>query len=100
MLYLLLAQIVSWLFDLFARTRRSPPDKDLEILLLRQPLRIMQRYHPKAPRVSRWETFVLAVLASQLVGLGRNPKTKLYAVLLLFKPDTVLRGHRDLVRRK
>ncbi len=100
MLYLLLAQIVSLLFDLFFSTRRSQPDKDLEILLLRQQLRIMQRHHPQAPRVSRWEKFVLAVLASKLVGLGRNTKTKLYEVLLLFKPDTVLRWHRDIVRRK
>ncbi len=47
MLYLLLAQIVSLLFDLFAIARRSQPDKDLEILLLRQQLRILQRRYPK-----------------------------------------------------
>jgi hypothetical protein len=100
MLYLLLAQIVSLLFDLFAIARRSQRDKDLEILLLRQQLRILQRHHPATPRISRWEKFALAVLASKLVGLGRNTKTKLDEVLLLFKPDTVLRWHRDLVRRK
>ena len=31
---------------------------------------------------------------------GRGAKTKLDQVLLLFKPDTVLKWHRDLVRRK
>jgi transposase InsO family protein len=100
MLYLLLAQIVSLLFDLFAIARRSQRDKDLEILLLRQQLRILQRHHPAAPCVARWEQFALAVLAGKLIGLGRTTQTKLDQVLLLFKPDTVLRWHRDLVRRQ
>jgi putative transposase len=98
--YLLLAQVVLLLFDLFAIARRSQRDQDLEILLLRQQLRILQRHHPQTPRVSRWEKFALAVLAGKLVGLGRNTKTKLDEVLFLFKPDTVLRWRRDLVRRK
>ncbi len=100
MLYFLLAQIVSLLFDLFAIARRSQHDKDLEILLLRQQLRILQRHHPQPLRVSRWEKFALAVLANKLVGFGRDTKTKLDELLLLFKPDTVLRWHRNLVRRK
>jgi putative transposase len=100
MFYLLLAQVVLLLFDLFAIARRSQRDQDLEILLLSQQLRILQRHHPQTPRVSRWEKFALAVLAGKLVGLGRNTKTKLDEVLFLFKPDTVLRWRRDLVRRK
>jgi hypothetical protein len=54
MLYVLLAQIVSLLFDLFAIARRSQRDKDLEFLLLRQQLRIIQRHQPQTPRLSRW----------------------------------------------
>lgn len=105
MFYPLLAQVVSLLFDLFALAQRSQRDKDLEILLLRQMERsavllILQRHHPAAPRVSRWEKFALAVLVGKLAVLGRGGKTKLDEVLLLFKPDTVLRWHRDLVRRK
>ncbi|GAC1357583.1 MAG: hypothetical protein NVSMB42_16660 [Herpetosiphon sp.] len=100
MFYLLLAQIVSLLFDLFVIARRSQRDKDLEILLLRQQLRIMQRHHPQTPRIARWEKLALAVLARKLASFGRNTKTKLDEVLLLFRPDTVLHWHRDLVRRK
>lgn len=102
MLYLLLANCVSLLLDLFAIHSRSEQHKDLEILLLRQQLRILQRQHPTAPRISRSEKLGLALLAAKLTGSGRGAvaKTKLNQVLLLFKPDTVLRWHRDLVRRK
>ncbi len=100
MLYLLLANLLSLLLDLFAIHRRSEQHKDLEILLLRQQLRILQRQQPHAPRVSRTEKVALAVLTAKLTGLGRGVKATLNQVLLLFKPDTVLRWHRDLVRRK
>lgn len=100
MLYHMLAQLISLLFDLFTTSRRSDQQKDLEILLLRQQLRILQRHHPGTPRISRWEKLGLAVLAAKFTGVGRGAKTKLDQVLLLFKPDTVLRWHRDLVRRK
>ncbi len=100
MLYHLLAQLVSLLFDLFTTKRLSDQHKDLEILLLRQQLRILQRHHPTAPRISRWEKLGLAVLAARFTGLGLGAKTKLNQVLLLFKPDTVLQWHHDIVRRK
>jgi hypothetical protein len=100
MLYLLLAQLVSLLLDLFTIARRCQADKDLEILLLRQQLRILQRQHPAAPRISRWEKLGIAVLAARFSRLAGSGKSKLDQILLLFKPDTVLRWHRDLVRRK
>jgi len=100
MLYLILANLVSLLLDLFAIHRRSEQHKDLEILLLRQQLRILQRQHLHMPRVSRTEKVALAVLAAKLAGLGCGAKATLNQALLLFKPDTVLRWHRDLVRRK
>jgi putative transposase len=100
MIYQLIAQLVSLLLDLFTTKLRSEQQKDLEILLLRQQLRILQRRNPKTPQLSRWEKLGLAVLASKFTGFGRGAKTKLNEVLLLFKPDTVLKWHRDLVRRK
>jgi putative transposase len=100
MLYHVLAQLLSLLFDLFIIRCRSDQQKDLEMLLLRQQLRILQRHHPTAPRLSPWEKLGLAVLAAKFVGLGRGAKTKLNHALLLFKPDTLLKWHRDLVCRK
>jgi putative transposase len=100
MLYHLLAHLVALLIELFTIRCRSDQPKDLEILLLRQQLRILQRHHPATPRIARWEKLGLAVLAAKFTDLGSGAKTKLNHVLLLFKPDTVLKWHRELVRRK
>jgi hypothetical protein len=90
MIYLLIAQLVSLLLDLFALSRRSDRHKDLQILLLRQQLRIMQRQHPSAPRISRREKLALAVFTAKLTTLGQGAKAKLDQVLFLFKLATVL----------
>jgi hypothetical protein len=100
LLYFLLAQSVSLLLDLFAVSGCSARHKELPILVLRQQLRIRQRPRSQTPRLSRWETLTLAVLANKLNHFGHDAKTKLDAVRLLFKPQTVLRWQRDLVRRK
>lgn len=103
MIYVALAQIFSLLLDffaIFATPHYHDHQKDLEILLLRQQLRILQRHHPGPPRISRWEKLTLAVLVAKLTSRGPGAKAKLNKVLLLFKPDTVLRWHRDLVRHK
>src|SRR5262249_33638804 len=67
----------------------------VEVILLRQQLRILERKQRRPPRVSRWEKLTLAVLAARLKGRGR-----LNEVMLLFKPETVLEWHRELVRRE
>lgn len=100
MIYLLLAHLISLLLDLFTISRRSEHHKDLQILLLRHQLRILQRQHSQKPNVSRWDKLTLAVLTAKLTGGARGAKAKLDGVLLLFKPDTVLKWHCELVRRK
>jgi hypothetical protein len=99
-LFHLIAQLLSLLFDLLSTRCRSDQHKDLEILLLRQQWRILQRHHLTTPQLSRWEKLELALLAARFAGLGHWAKSKLNQVLLLFKPDTVLKWHRDVVRRK
>jgi hypothetical protein len=79
---------------------RTDRQKDLEILILRQQLRIVPRLHPAAPRLSPWEKLSLTVLAVKLSALGRGGRSKLDEVMLLFQPQTVLKWHRELVRRK
>lgn len=100
MLYFIIAQLFSLLLDFFLNRSRTDRRKDLEIMLLRRQLGILQRRHPATPHISRWEKLRLAVLAAKFVSLGRPSKTKLDAVLRLFKPDTVLKWHRELARRK
>src|SRR5690349_24592952 len=100
MLYHVLAPLISLLLDLFTTSRRSDQQKDLEILLLRQQLCILQRRHPLTPRLSRWEKLGLVVLVAKFTAVGLGTKVKLDQALLLFKPDTVLKWHHDLVRRQ
>jgi hypothetical protein len=55
MVFFYLAQALSPVIDLIRLGRRADHDKDLEILLLRQQLRILQRKQSRATRLSRWE---------------------------------------------
>ena len=100
MIYFVPGGIFSILLDLIAVAWRSEHEKDLEILLLRQQLRILQRKHPHPPRLSRWEKLGLAVLAARLLTLSSNARSRLAQAVLLFKQDTLLKWHRELVRRK
>ncbi len=95
MLFFVLGRLFSLLLDLIAVTCRSEHAKDLEILLLRHQLRILQRKHPHPPRLSPVEKLGLAVMAC-----GRTGRNRLAHAVLVFKPDTLLKWHRELVRRK
>ena len=100
MLFFLLAQAFSLLLDLLWGRCPADHDKDLEIVLLRQQLRILQRKQPRLPRISRWEKRTLVVLARNLTGLTTSVRGRLSQVVLLCKPDTLLKWHRALVRRE
>jgi putative transposase len=97
-----LTQIFRLLLNLLSSKGLPDQQKDIEILLLRHQLRIMQRKLPNSrpPRISPWEKGVLAVLAARFTALTKGTGHKLDEAVLLFKPDTVLRWHRELVRRK
>ncbi len=99
MLFFLLAHVWSVLLDLMWLGRRSRQDNDLEILLLRQQLRILQRKQRHAPRISRCEKRTLVVLACNMTTMTTSARGRLGQVMLVFKPDTLLTWHRDLVRR-
>lgn len=100
MIYFFIAQLFSLLLDLFAVNHRSERHKDLQILLLRQQVRVLQRQHPTLPKISRWEKFILSVLLHKLKYVTQDAKTTLNQTMLLFKPATVLKWHRQLVARK
>src|SRR5215208_7420616 len=57
--FLVLHVVCSFLLDLAHVLTRSDHDKDLEILLLRQQLRLYER-QAKQPRPSRWEKVALS----------------------------------------
>src|ERR671917_2671215 len=89
--FLVLHVVCSFLLDLAHALTRSDRAKDLELLLLCQQLRLYER-QARQPRPSRWEKVALASLAARLPDLSR--------VCLVFTPATLLRWHREIVRRK
>ncbi len=96
MVWLILGHPVAFLVDLIASGRRAADGNDLEIVLLRHQLRILQRKAGRAPRLARWEKLTLAVLTAKLARLVPR-RGELQRSLVLFQPETVLRWHRDLV---
>ncbi|GAB3171381.1 hypothetical protein GCM10027162_12540 [Streptomyces incanus] len=71
----------------------SERDKDIEILALRHQLLVLQRQVGK-PTFTDTDRVVLAGLLHHL------PMGKLRHLPLLVRPDTILRRHRDLPRRR
>ncbi|WP_426513222.1 hypothetical protein ACPPVO_22915 [Dactylosporangium sp. McL0621] len=79
-------------FTLIRLTPMTDSDKNVEILALRHQLAILQRQIDK-PRLTPPDRAFLATL------LHRLPGPKLRQLHLIVSPDTVLRWHRDLLRR-
>ncbi len=100
MVWFVLAHLVAFLVDLVLGMRRHDRDKDPQILVLRQQVRLLQRQRPRPPRLTRGEKLTLAVLVTALARLTTGPRSHLDQWVLLFKPDTILKWHRELVRRK
>ena len=85
LIYHAFAMLLSWMM-LHAR---SDAAKEIEILLLRHQLAVLQRHRPR-PRLSWTDRAVIAALARLLPASRRG---------LLVTPGTILRWHRHLVRR-
>jgi putative transposase len=93
-----LTLFMAFLVDLLRIRSQSSLDKELEILALRHQLCLLQRHQKIHLRCSRFEKLLLAVLADKLKTLRHH--LRLERCLLLFEPDTVLKWHREPVRRK
>lgn len=100
MTFAVIANLFSVLLDYLCLLTRADREKAFEILLLRKPLRLLQRTQARPLRLSWWEKLPLAHLAKQLVHGAKNSRARLSHSLFLFTPETALRWHRDLVRRK
>src|SRR5438128_12681053 len=100
MLWFLIMQILSTLLECLWLGRKTDREKDLEILLLRRQLEIVDRARNKPLRVSRAEQLTLAVLAVQLKSVTDWPVQQCGKVLHIVQPETVFKWHRELVRRK
>jgi hypothetical protein len=80
-------------FALLRLLSMSDRDKDIEILALRHQLLVLQRQVGK-PTFTDTDRAVLACLLHHL------PMDRLRHLVLLVRPDTILRWHRDLLKRR
>jgi transposase InsO family protein len=92
--------LISLFLDLLSVISLTKNDKDLEIIILRQQVRILQRKITTPPRISDPERMVFAFLTDKFSHSSDRARHRLQQVLLIFKPDTVMRWHRNLIRRK
>jgi putative transposase len=88
--FLLITRLTAWL----RLARREEAWKIAEILLLRHQLAVLQRQQPRRPKLNWADRALLATLLSVI------PEARRPGMRLLVTPDTILRWHRDLIRRR
>jgi transposase len=88
--FLLVTRVTTWL----RLSRRQEAWQTAEILILRRQLAVLQRRQPRRPHLTWADRVLLAALLSVIPKAGRQ------GLRLLVTPDTILRWHRDSVRRR
>jgi putative transposase len=88
--FLLTTRAASWL----RLSRREETWKTAEILILRHQLAVLQRRQPRRPNLNWADRALIATLLSVI------PKARRQGLRLLITPDTILRWHRGIVRRR
>src|SRR5438094_7999625 len=85
--------LFGWLFvlDLAAVSRLTDSAKDLEIMVLRQQLRIVERKQQRGPPIPRWQKVALVALVLRWKAKATKVHHQLKDSLLLFKPETLVR---------
>ena len=86
----LITRVAAWL----RLSRRAETWKTAEILILRHQLAILRRRQPRRPNLYWADRALLAAL------LGVIPTARRPGLRLLVTPDTILRWHRNIVRRR
>jgi len=100
MVLFLIDHIFSTLISLIRVSRLSENDKDLEIVILRHQLDIMTRKQKQPVRPNRAEKVTLAELTAILKQSTKRSVRQLGGVIRIVRPETAIRWHRELVRRK
>jgi len=88
--FLLVTRMTTWL----RLSEREEAWQTAEILILRHQLAVLQRRQPRRPHLTWADRALLAALLSVI------PKARRRGLRLLVAPDTILRWHRDIVRRR
>jgi putative transposase len=88
--FLLITRAAPWL----RLSRREEAWKTAEILMLRHQLAALQRRQPGRPKLNWADRALLATL------LGVIPEARRQGLRLPVTPDTIVRWHRDIARRR
>jgi putative transposase len=88
--FLLAAQIPAWL----RLSGRPPAWKDAGILVLRHQLAVLQRQTAARPRLTWTDRALFTALLTPI------PRSRHGALHWFITPGTILRWHRDVVRRR
>jgi putative transposase len=88
--FLLIMRLAAWL----RLSRREETWKTAEILILRHQLTVLQRRQSRRPKLNWADRALLATLLSLI------PRARRHGLRLLVTPDTILRWHRNIVRRR
>ena len=88
--FLLTTRLAAWL----RLSGREETWQTAEILILRHQLAVLQRRQPRRPKLTWADRALLATLLSVI------PKAHRHGLRLLVTPDTILRWHRDIIRRR
>nr|WP_194897288.1 integrase core domain-containing protein [Catenulispora pinisilvae] len=91
LVYLVVTRLFAWLW----LAGRDSAAKDVEILMLRHQLAVAQRRDPRVARKLTWTDRAWLVLLARLLPTDRVPRLR-----LIVTPATLLRWHRDLLRRR
>ena len=88
--FVFLTQVFRWL----RLSRRENARKTAEILILRHQVAILQRHQARRPNLTWADRALLATL------FGVIPRARRQWLRLLVTPDSIMRWHRDIVRRR
>jgi hypothetical protein len=89
-MFLLTTRLAAWL----RLARREETWKTAEILILRHQLAVLQQQQPRRPKLNAADRALLATLLAVI------PKARRHRLRLLVTPDTILRWHHDIARRR
>jgi transposase len=90
LVFLLITRLAAWP----RLSRLEETWKTAEILILRHQLAILQRRQPRRPKLNWADRALLAALLSVI------PRAQRHGLRLALTPETILRWHRDIVRRR
>ncbi len=90
--FALLFATFALVLDLLHAATRGRRDLAVEVVVLRQQVRMYQRQATRAPRLTRWDKVLLAAIVTRYHALA--------SAIVIVRPDTVLRWHREIVKRK